>query len=54
VLEIGLFRLTVMELSNDDFGFQPIDCLVVFANSVVFQPNGIFFKRLRGCAFIWS
>ena len=54
VLEIGLFRLTMMELSNDDFGLQPTGRVVVFPNSVVFQPNGNFFKQLPGSSFIWN
>jgi small-conductance mechanosensitive channel len=54
VLEIGLFRLTMMELSNDDFGFQPTGRVVVFPNSVVFQPNANFFKQLPGSSFMWN
>jgi small-conductance mechanosensitive channel len=54
VLEIGLFRLTLMELSNDDFGFQATGRVVVFPNSVVFQPNGNFFKQLPGTSFMWN
>jgi small-conductance mechanosensitive channel len=54
VLEIGLFRLTMMELSNDDFGFQATGRVVVFPNSVVFQPNGNFFKQLPGTSFMWN
>jgi small-conductance mechanosensitive channel len=54
VLEIGLFRMTLMELSNDDFGFQATGRVVVFPNSVVFQPNGNFFKQLPGSSFMWS
>ena len=54
VLEIGLFRLTMMELSNDDFGLQPTGRVVVFPNSVVFQPNGNFFKQLPGSSFMWN
>jgi small-conductance mechanosensitive channel len=54
VLEIGLFRMTLMELTNDDFGFQPTGRVVVFPNSVVFQPNGNFFKQLPGSSFMWA
>ncbi|MGA2408764.1 MAG: hypothetical protein ABSG46_00010 [Candidatus Binataceae bacterium] len=54
VIEIGLFRLTLMELSKDDFGFQPTGRVVVFPNSVMFQPNGNFFKQLPGSSFIWN
>jgi len=54
VLEMGLFRLTLMELGKDDFGFQPTGRIVVFPNSVVFQPNGNFFKQLPGSSFIWN
>ena len=54
VLEIGLFKLTLMELSNDDFGLQPTGRIVVFPNSVVFQPNGNFFRQLPGSSFMWN
>lgn len=54
VLEVGLFRMTLMELTNDDFGFQPTGRVVVFPNSVVFQANGNFFKQLPGSSFMWS
>jgi small-conductance mechanosensitive channel len=54
VLEIGLFRMTLIELTNDDFGFQPTGRVVVFPNSVVFQPNGNFYKQLPGTSFMWA
>jgi small-conductance mechanosensitive channel len=54
VLEIGLFKMTLMELSSDEAGRQPTGRVVVFPNSVVFQPNGNFSKQLPGSNFAWS
>ncbi|HKV55902.1 MAG TPA: mechanosensitive ion channel domain-containing protein [Candidatus Binataceae bacterium] len=54
VLEIGLFKMTLMELGSDDAGRQPTGRVVVFPNSVVFQPNGNFFKQLPGSSFVWN
>jgi small-conductance mechanosensitive channel len=53
VLEIGLFKLTLMELNNDS-SRQPTGRIVVFPNSVVFQPNGNFFNQLPGSNYMWN
>jgi len=37
--------MTLMELGDED-GRQPTGRVVVFPNSVVFQPNSNFFKQL--------
>jgi small-conductance mechanosensitive channel len=54
VLEIGLFKLTLMELTNDSNGRQPTGRIVVFPNSIVFQPNGNFFNQLPGSNYMWN
>jgi small-conductance mechanosensitive channel len=53
VLEIGLFKMTLMELSADQHARQPTGRVVVFPNSVLFQPNANFFKQLPGTNFSW-
>jgi hypothetical protein len=52
VLEIGLFKLTLMEVSAES-ARQPTGRLVIFPNSVVFQANSNFFKQFPGANFIW-
>ena len=54
VIEIGLFKMTLIELGNDDGGHQPTGRVTVFPNSVVFQPNGSFAKQLPGSDFTWN
>ena len=54
VLEIGLLKLTLMELTNDANGRQPTGRIVVFPNSIVFQPNGNFFNQLPGSNYMWN
>jgi small-conductance mechanosensitive channel len=53
VLEVGLFKLTMMELTQDQTARQPTGRVAVFPNSVVFQTNGNFFKQAPGASFIW-
>src|SRR6185312_3488839 len=47
VVDIGLFRLYLMELSGNGRDLQASGRIVVFSNSVLFQPNA-FFKQLPG------
>jgi len=54
VLETGLLKLTLMELSEDADGRQPTGRVVVFPNSTVFQPNGNFFKQIPGSNYSWN
>jgi small-conductance mechanosensitive channel len=54
VLEVGLFKLTLMELTEDQGARQPTGRVVVFPNAVVFQPNGNFFKQAPGASFTWK
>ncbi len=50
VLDIGLVRLHLMELRSDGL---PTGRVVVFSNSVLFQPAASFFKQLPGSNFAW-
>ena len=52
VISIGLVKLTLMELSQQDR--QPTGRVVVYSNAVVFQPNGNFFKQAPGMGFVWN
>jgi small-conductance mechanosensitive channel len=54
VIEIGLFKMTVMELNSEDSDHQPTGRVTVFPNSVVFQPNGSFSKQLPGSDCAWN
>lgn len=54
VLESGFFKLTLMELSDENRGRQPTGRAVIFPNSVVFQPNSNFFRQLPGTSFVWN
>ena len=52
VVETGLFRLYLMELGGIN-NLEPTGRVVVFSNSVLFQPAG-FFKQLPGANYIWQ
>jgi small-conductance mechanosensitive channel len=52
VIEIGIFRLYLMELGGSHAGLQPTGRVVVFANSVLFQPTP-FYKQLPGAEYTW-
>ncbi len=52
VIEIGLVRLYLMELSGTGIDLYPTGRVVVFANSVMFQAAP-FFKQLPGTAYTW-
>jgi small-conductance mechanosensitive channel len=54
VLESGFFKLTLVELSNEQRGRMPTGRAVIFPNSVVFQPNSNFFRQLPGTSFVWN
>jgi small-conductance mechanosensitive channel len=53
VVDIGLVRLHLLELDTTTGDPQPTGRVVVFSNSVVFQPNSNFFKQLPGSNFGW-
>lgn len=52
VIEIGLVRLYLMELSGTGIDLYPTGRVVVFSNSVMFQAAP-FFKQLPGTAYAW-
>ena len=52
VIEIGLFRIYLMELSGARSGLSPTGRVVVFSNSVLFQPSA-FYKQLPGSDYVW-
>jgi small-conductance mechanosensitive channel len=54
VIEVGLFKLALMELVGDGSTRQPTGRVVVFPNSVIFQSNGNFFKQAPGTNFVWN
>jgi small-conductance mechanosensitive channel len=54
VIDIGLVKLTLMELTGEGNYRQPTGRVVVFANSIVFQSNGNFFKQAPGFSFSWN
>ena len=53
VVDIGLVRLHLLELDTSTGDAQPTGRVVVFSNSVVFQPNSNFFRQLPGSNFGW-
>lgn len=53
VVDIGLIRLHLLEVSSVDTGRQPTGRVVVFSNAVVFQPGASFFKQIPGTNFTW-
>lgn len=53
VVDIGLIRLHLMELAGTGNEHQPTGRVVVFSNSIVFQPTASFFKQIPGTNFGW-
>ena len=51
VVEIGLVRLHLMELSGGDY--LPTGRIVAFSNSIVFQPTAGMFRQIPGTNFLW-
>ncbi|HLX37784.1 MAG TPA: mechanosensitive ion channel family protein, partial [Candidatus Binataceae bacterium] len=54
VVDIGLVKLSLMELGGNTNDRQPTGRVVVFSNAVVFQPSGNFFKQIPGTNFVWN
>ena len=54
VVEIGLVKLSLMELGGGGNHLQPTGRVVVYSNAIVFQPNGNFFKQAPGTNFVWN
>jgi small-conductance mechanosensitive channel len=53
VVDIGLIRLHLMELGGTGADRQPTGRVVVFSNSIVFQPTASFYKQIPGTNFVW-
>ncbi|HTY55904.1 MAG TPA: mechanosensitive ion channel family protein, partial [Candidatus Binataceae bacterium] len=54
VIDVGLVKLTLMELTGDGNDSHPTGRVVVIPNSVVFQPSANFFKQAPGTSFSWN
>lgn len=52
VIDIGIFRMYMMELNGEPNNLQPTGRIVVFSNSVLFQPNA-FYKQIPGAEYNW-
>jgi small-conductance mechanosensitive channel len=52
VADVGLFRLYLMEMDGSGATLQPTGRMVVFPNSVFFQPSALF-KQLPGMDYVW-
>ncbi len=53
VIDIGLIRIHLMELSGGESDAQPTGRVVAFSNAVVFQPGAAFFRQIPDTNFIW-
>jgi small-conductance mechanosensitive channel len=53
VVDIGLVRLYLMELAGTGVDLYPTGRIVVFSNSVLFQPTTPLFKQLPGSEYAW-
>jgi small-conductance mechanosensitive channel len=52
VVEIGLVRFYMVELSGSGIDVQPTGRIAVFPNSVLFQTNPLY-KQLPGTEYVW-
>jgi small-conductance mechanosensitive channel len=52
VVELGLVRIYLMELLGTGAELHPTGRIVVFSNSVIFQPSAMF-KQLPGIDYVW-
>ena len=52
VIDLGVFRLYLMELGGTGHDLNPTGRIVVFSNSVLFQPSA-FFKQMPGADYGW-
>ena len=53
VIDIGLVRLYLMELAGTGVDLYPTGRVVVFSNSVLFQPTTPLFKQIPGSEYAW-
>jgi small-conductance mechanosensitive channel len=52
VVDIGLVRLYLMEMAGSGSDLHATGRIVVFSNSVVFQPSALF-KQMPGADYVW-
>lgn len=53
VIDLGLVRLHLMELSGQDGAMSPTGRVVAFANSIIFGASGGLFKQIPGINLAW-
>jgi small-conductance mechanosensitive channel len=53
VVDVGLVRLYIMELSGTGVDLYPTGRIAVFSNSVLFQPATPLFKQVPGTEYAW-
>ena len=53
VIDLGLVRMHLMELSGGQGPLGPTGRVVAFANSIVFQASGGLFKQIPGVNLAW-
>ncbi|MGD1093622.1 MAG: mechanosensitive ion channel family protein, partial [Bryobacteraceae bacterium] len=52
VIDIGLMRIYLMELAGNGPDLRPTGRIVVYSNSVIFQPTALF-KQVPGTDYVW-
>ena len=52
VVDVGLMRLYLMELAGSGPDLRPTGRIVVYSNSVIFQPTALF-KQIPGTDYVW-
>jgi small-conductance mechanosensitive channel len=52
VIDIGLVRIYMAELAGSNGEMRPTGRIVVYSNSILFQPSALF-KQLSGTDYIW-
>lgn len=53
VIDLGLVRMHLMELSGQGGAMSPTGRVVAFANSIIFQATGGLFKQIPGINLAW-
>lgn len=53
VVDIGLVRLYLIELAGTGIDLYPTGRIVVFANSILFQPGTPLYKQIPGAEYSW-
>jgi hypothetical protein len=53
VIDVGLVRLSIMELAGTEVDLYSTGRIAVFSNSVLFQATAPLFKQLPGAQYTW-